>query len=144
MLITPPLARPEAARSTCTGVTASDWPNDIAPTLAPSYSSRLFTRPFVSPGKSTPVMVPKQKRLMLAANFLAPIFLPMSTMPVFEERRRISRASMSMAAPRWSESRTLSSPAFTTAGTLKTVSVVITPSSRAPPTTKVLKTEPGS
>ena len=93
----PPLAIEETARSVSTGGIESDWPNDIEPTLAPSYSLRFLTMPVPSPGKSIPVLVPMPKfSITPLAKSLAPIFSPTSAMPVLEERRMISRTVMFM------------------------------------------------
>ena len=51
----PPSARAPTALTIWTRGTASDWPKDMLPRLAPSYWSRVLTRPGTSPGKSMPV-----------------------------------------------------------------------------------------
>ena len=58
MVITPLLAIADTARTSSTGQTDTDCPNDMAATLAPSYSSRSLTMPVFSPGKSTPDFSP--------------------------------------------------------------------------------------
>ena len=54
MVMMPLLEMAEIARVSSTGATETDWPNDMAATLAPSYSSRERTMPVFSPGKSMP------------------------------------------------------------------------------------------
>ena len=58
--------------------------------VAPEYCSSGSTMPCSSPGRSTPVGLPKPQRWIQASNGFVPTLRAISTAPMFDEYLRIS------------------------------------------------------
>ena len=127
----------------CIGVTAAPWPIGRLPIVAPEYSLSFGTMPCSSFGNWTPVFVPKPNFSIHLLNFVAPIFWPIKSAPMFEERARIW-PTVRFSVPCSSASLMIRSPISISGGTVNSVVGVTSPSSSAAETVNALKVEPGS
>ena len=127
----------------CIGVTAAPWPIGRLPIVAPEYSLSFGTIPCSSPGNWTPVFLPKPNLSIHLLYFVAPIFWPISTAPMFEERARICADGQVLGAVFLG---VFDDPFadFDLRRDVNSVCGVTSPSSSAAETVNALKVEPGS
>ena len=99
--------------------------------------------PDSSPGRSTPVGVPKPKRRTHWSKRLAPSRRPISAAPTFEDSARMPATSR-VSQPRACASLISRSATCRIGGSVNGVVGVTLPSSSAPATVNALNVEPGS
>ena len=99
----------------CIGVTAAPWPIGRLPIVAPEYSLSFGTIPCSSLGNWIPVFLPKPNFSIHLLYFVAPIFWPISTAPMFEERARIC-STVNVSVPCSSASWMIRSPTSSDGG----------------------------
>ena len=99
--------------------------------------------PASSPGRSTPVGLPKPKRRTHWSKRRAPSVRPISAAPTLEDSARMP-ATARVSQPRSCASLISRSATWRTGGRLNVVDGVTLPSSSAPATVNALNVEPGS
>ncbi len=132
------------ALTICSGVTAMPCPIGTVPIVEPDHWSSGSTMPGLSPGKSTPVGLPKPKRSIHEASSPAAELLRRSVIvPTFDDSERICRTVI-RSVPRVCASWITRSATWIVGASVNDVVGETTLSSSAAAIVTILNVEPGS